>query len=86
MHQMENLHLLAVEDVAVLEVVMFEQLHGSDNQSTNYQTLILWNFSPEQIFQQSSFESSEHSTVETFLSQVEIVEQIVCAKKFSNIT
>ena len=32
MHQMKNVRLLAVEDAAVLEVIIFEQF-GSDNQS-----------------------------------------------------
>ena len=39
MHQMKNVHLLAVEHAAVLEVIIFEQF-GSDNQSMIYQTLM----------------------------------------------
>ena len=39
MHQMKNVHLLAVEHAAVLEVVIPEQF-GSDNQSMIYKTLM----------------------------------------------
>ena len=39
-HQTKNVHLLAVEDAAVLEVVIFKQV-GSDNQSIYYHRLMM---------------------------------------------